>query len=394
LLRTDITQFYPALYTHTIPWALHTKLVCKTALSTPDKGKSLTGSLIDSALQCANEGQTHGIPIGPDASLVVAEVLLAAIDQALIARCPNLVRGFRYVDDFELAFTKLSDAEQVLMELQGILASFELNLNPRKTKIQELPIPLDDSWAIELGRFPLRRKGTAISQRNDFIALFSRAFELAVERPEDSILKYVIARVQNEDVDTKGWRAFQNCVLGAAGAEPSSLATAFGTLHHAATTGGHSVSKAPLAEVFEGIILRHAPRGEGSEVAWALWGALAWSVPLSADVARAVGTLDDDVVALLSLDADSRGLFPAGSLDKQQWSNIVSQAGVLLTEHWLLAYEANHQKWLASPALAKHAEFKAMEKAGVSFYDRAENRPQVPSAAGGIPGGRLSDFYA
>jgi hypothetical protein len=112
-------------------------------------------------------------------------------------------------------------------------------------------------------------------------------------------------------------------------------------------------------------------------------GALAWSVPLSADVTRAVGTLDDDVVALLSLDVDSRGLFPAGSLDKQHWSNIVTQPGVLLTEHWLLAYEANHQKWLASPAVAKHAEFKAMEKAGVSFYDRAENRPQVPSAAGG-----------
>ena len=331
LLRTDITQFYPALYTHTVPWALHTKAVCKAALATAGKGKLLVGNQIDVALQRMNEGQTHGIPIGPDASLVVAEVLLAAVDQALIARCPGLVRGYRYVDDYELSFAKLSDAEQVLTDLQGVLASFELNLNPRKTKIQELPMPLDEGWAVELGRFPIRVKGTPVAQRNDLAALFSRAFEIVSSRPEDAVLRYAVARVQNEDVDTKGWRTLQNCVLGAAIADPSTMAAVLGTLHQIATTGGHAVSKSPLAETFEAVIARHAPRGEGSEVAWALWGALAWSVPLSADVARAVSTSDDNVVALLALDADARGLFPAGSLNKQSWSNTLSQPDVLRT---------------------------------------------------------------
>jgi len=32
----------------------------------------------------------------------------------------------------------------------------------------------------------------------------------------------------------------------------------------------------------------HAPRGQGSEVAWALWGALAWAVPLSDEAAKLV----------------------------------------------------------------------------------------------------------
>jgi hypothetical protein len=86
LLVTDINQFYPTIYTHTIPWALHTKTVCKAALR-GGKGKKapvLLGNSIDRALQAMNEGQTHGIPIGPDTSLVVAELLLAAVDVALV----------------------------------------------------------------------------------------------------------------------------------------------------------------------------------------------------------------------------------------------------------------------------------------------------------------------
>lgn len=97
LLKTDINQFYPTLYTHTVPWALHSKTLCKAQLLKPGKGSHLLGNKIDKALQCLNEGQTHGIPIGPDASLVVAEVLLAAVDAELLNRCGNAICGFRYV---------------------------------------------------------------------------------------------------------------------------------------------------------------------------------------------------------------------------------------------------------------------------------------------------------
>src|SRR4051812_48618188 len=65
LLRTDIDQFYPSIYTHAVPWALHTKSVCRAALTAPGGGATLVGNQIDKALQCMMDGQTHGIPIGP-----------------------------------------------------------------------------------------------------------------------------------------------------------------------------------------------------------------------------------------------------------------------------------------------------------------------------------------
>ena len=391
VLCTDIAQFYPTIYTHTIPWALHTKATCKENLTTRPKRSSLLGDKIDKALMAINEGQTNGIPIGPDASLVAAEVLLAAVDSDLIARCPG-VSGYRYIDDYELSFSSLNAAEDTLGELQNILASYELQLNPRKTQIHELPRPLDDSWAHTLGQFQIR-DGSAVQQRNDIIALFSVAFELAATIREEPVLRYAVARVQGLTVEEKGWHALENCLLGAASVEPAALASTFGTLFKVATASKQNVSQSPLAAMLETVILRHAPRAHGSEVAWALWGALAWGLKMSSAVASVVSAMDDDVVALLALDAETRDLFPAGALNKTAWQLVLNQSDVLIKEHWLLAYEANRQGWLSTPAVAQNPEFQAMNTAQVSFYDRTKNIPQYPAAALGIPGGALPDFY-
>ena len=391
VLCTDIAQFYPTIYTHTIPWALHTKATCKAELTTRRKGANLLGNKIDKALMAINEGQTHGIPIGPDASLVAAEVLLAAVDSDLIARCPQ-VSGYRYVDDYELSFRSLSDAEGTLVELQNILASYELSLNPRKTKIHELPRALDDSWAHTLGQFQIR-DGSAVQQRNDIIALFSLAFELAATIREKPVLRYAVARVRGLTVEENSWHVLQNCLLGAATTEPAALASTFGTLFKVATASNQNVSQSPLAAMLETVILTHAPRAHGSEVAWALWGALAWGLKMSRTVAIAVSAMDDDVVALLALDAETRDLFPAGALNKTAWQLALNQPDVLEGEHWLLAYEANRQGWLSTPAVAQNPAFLAMNTAQVSFYDRTKNIQQYPAAALGIPGGTLPDFY-
>ncbi|MCC7416637.1 MAG: RNA-directed DNA polymerase [Acidobacteria bacterium] len=394
LVRTDISQFYPTLYTHAIPWALHGKQQAKAALAAKNKGSHLLGNKIDKALSNMNDGQTHGVPIGPDTSLVVAEIVLAAADNLLETRCKGLVRGFRYVDDYELSFATLRDAEQVLADIQGVLSEYELALNPRKTGVQELPQALDGRWASDLSRFKIRDSGHSIAQRNDLVGLFSLAFEAAAAAPEDSVLRYAVARVQSLDVSARAWRTFQNCLLGAASADSSTLPTVLGTLYKVSAATGDAVSKAPLAEVCESVVLRHAPRGQGSEVAWALWAACAWKLALSVDAIKAVGAMDDDVVSLLALYAESQGLFAAGGIDKTRWSALASDVRALESEHWLLAYEANRQGWLPAPAVAAEPEFAAMHAAGVSFFDGAACTPQYPAAALALPGGQLPDYYA
>jgi hypothetical protein len=71
LLVADISEFYNSIYTHSISWALHTKAFAKAH----QKGNIL-GNRLDRATQHAQYGQTIGIPIGPDTSLVIAELIL------------------------------------------------------------------------------------------------------------------------------------------------------------------------------------------------------------------------------------------------------------------------------------------------------------------------------
>lgn len=391
LLRSDITQCYPSIYTHAVGWAMHTKAICKALLP---GGGHLLGNKIDKALRGMNEGQTHGILIGPDTSLVVAEIVLAAIDDSLITQCPGLIRGFRHVDDYELSFATLRDAEAVRATLQGLLAEYGLFLNPRKTSLLELPAPLEDGWGTELRRFNISDKTHPVAQRNDLGSLLNRAFEIASEYPTQSILRYAVSRLQSLDVEARAWRTFQNCVLGAASADASTVAIALGVLYQVSNKGGHVVARSPLSDVFETLIRVHAPRGQGSEVAWALWGALAWAVPLSDEAGKLVSEMPDNVVALLALHAEAVGLFSAGVLDKTKWNDAVKQPDVLTSENWLLGYEAHQQGWLVTPAVAADPVFAAMSAAAVSFYDLAEAKPQFPLAARGIPGGLLPNYYA
>lgn len=394
VLCTDINQFYPTIYTHTIPWAMHTKAACKVNLAKPKQNKAtLLGDLIDHDLRVMNEGQTHGIPIGPDASLVAAELLLAAIDDELLRRCPGL-SGFRYIDDYDLSFATLSEAEHALTEVQSVMAAYELQLNPRKTTIQPLPKPLDDSWAHELREFPVRDATEPIRQRNDIVALFSRAFELAAAHPEKPVLRYAVARLQGHTVADRAWHAFQNCLLGAVGADAATLPWALGCLYKVSAQSGNAVALTPLASALEAVIRTHAPRKQGNEVAWALWAARSWGVPLSSSAGAVIAEMDDDVVALLALDCLVSGILPSGAVDPTRWEASVAEPDALKSEHWLLAYQAYVSGLLPVPAMAAEPDFQAMAKGGVSFYDSTQNAPQFPGAATKLPGGELEDFYA
>src|SRR6266404_2258130 len=139
LLRADISRFYSSIYTHSIPWALHGKEFSKKN----KKAKNL-GNQLDELLRNCQDGQTNGIPIGPDTSLLMAELLLSRIDAELEKRN---ISGLRYVDDYELGFDTEAEALEGLSILQEALLRFELHLNPSKTRILPLPQRIEETWA-------------------------------------------------------------------------------------------------------------------------------------------------------------------------------------------------------------------------------------------------------
>ena len=99
-----MTSFFPTIYTHTIPWALHTKPVAKANKGKGKKSPQLLGNLLDIRCMSLQDGQTIGLPIGPDTSHILAELIRVAIDLELHSQLSSWPPGFRYVDDFFLFF--------------------------------------------------------------------------------------------------------------------------------------------------------------------------------------------------------------------------------------------------------------------------------------------------
>ena len=385
-IRTDIGQFYPSLYTHSVPWALHTKTYAKA------HRKGTIGADLDIALRKQQWGQTVGIPIGPDASLVVAEAVLTAVDIAMEKQFKKLV-GFRYVDDYELCLRNLREAEQALADLQGALAEYELVLNPRKTTIEEGPAPVDASWVCQLRQATFRDRPRA--RLNDTVDFINRALQLAVEHPTEAVLRYALERTKTIALEGTGKRTLHALVLGVAVCEPSTLPVALGLLYQE-ELAGRSPAKDDLAQTFDSIIERHAPLAHGSEVAWCLWGALRFGVRLSLRSAKKLFLMTDDVVALLTLQARVAGLLPASAVDLELWTEIVARPDALREEHWLLSYEAVTRGWLGTDA-ALHADpfFGVLANAGVRFFDDSQvaSAPAFSGAAAAVPGGTLHFDY-
>ena len=145
ILQADISNFYGSIYTHTIPWALHGKAEARAALS-GKPSEELLGDTLDKLCRAMQDGQSVGLPVGPDASLLLAEVILSKVDNSVLAACAG--KGFRFIDDYELVFDSELRAIEIRTALQSALAEFRLTLNPLKTGIRRLPVGLDDDSVV------------------------------------------------------------------------------------------------------------------------------------------------------------------------------------------------------------------------------------------------------
>jgi hypothetical protein len=163
-----------------------------------------------------------GIPIGPDTSLLLAEIILSALDTRLTER--GITSGFRYIDDYELGFKTLSEAEAALAFLQEVLNDYELALNPSKTTIVKLPITTEPLAISELRTFQFRP--SVSGQQSDILRYFDRAFVLANESPEEGILKYAISRLSGEGIHSSNWELLEKLLLQSVMSEPGAISLA------------------------------------------------------------------------------------------------------------------------------------------------------------------------
>jgi hypothetical protein len=287
----------------------------------------------------------------------------------------------------EIGVSSISEAEDVLGTLQGLLASYQLSLNPRKTRISELPEPqeADGIWDLRAWEF----SDSARVQARQLVGYFDRLSKGICADRGGTLAAYAIARLQSVTCKAENASLLQDLLLQVLVTEPS-CARQVMEMFALQRWGGLTVSSDSFAKAADALILRHAPMGHGSEVAWALWGSITHRVPISEGSARVLQRMEDNFVGLLTLHAREQGLTPQ-SLDVGAWQSCLT-SGQLRGENWLLVYESCVQKWLV-PAdgrdlCTEDPFFKELRAAGVSFYDKAAS--PLPPAQAQVSGGSAS----
>ena len=158
LVKTDISRFYPTIYTHSIAWAAYGKERVKSNLKLYKV--SLAGRL-DILVRSCNRNQTIGNPIGPETSRIIAEVISSRIDSDFQIKMPGIPKESldRLQDDWFIGINTLERAEMVLSAITAIYRNYGLEINGGKTSIEHNIASSGTSWISEIGAFLSHRAG-------------------------------------------------------------------------------------------------------------------------------------------------------------------------------------------------------------------------------------------
>ena len=131
LLKTDVSNCYGSLYTHSIAWALHGREVAKGQKN----DKSLLGNKVDDHIKNSRHGQTNGITQGSVLMDIIAELVLAYVD-SLITEKLSGEKDFhilRYRDDYSVFTQNDQRAAEIVKLISNCLLQVGMQLGASKT---------------------------------------------------------------------------------------------------------------------------------------------------------------------------------------------------------------------------------------------------------------------
>lgn len=187
-VHADISDCYGSVYTHSISWALVGKEVAKQGQG----NSSLWYNKLDCAYRNIQDGETKGIPIGPDTSSIAAELILSQIDKAL-----SKYDYIRYIDDYKCFCETKEEADAFIRDLSHELEVFKLKLNTKKTKIMDLPKAINEDWVRKL-RQAIDWKEVNYFNKNKVIGFMDLSSELFAKNPGDSTIRYAVKVLKNK----------------------------------------------------------------------------------------------------------------------------------------------------------------------------------------------------
>ncbi len=366
ILQTDVLSFYHAIYTHSVPWALHGKRAAKRNRSVSDP--AFFGNKIDTLLRAGQDGQTIGIPVGPDTSRIISEIILCAIEKNINSEIFSKVSaGYRYMDDLFLCFQSHVDAESFLAALRDSVLSFDLQLNASKTRIIDALAFNEEIWPGEIAQLKIGRSPE--DQRRNIIRFFTEVIKHSKTLPDESIASFAIRKTSRVLIQRDNWDIYESFILRIARENSNCLDSIVKILCTYAAIG-YPIS-VNVKSFIESMIEAHAPYNHYYEVAWVLWLCRSLNIKIGERATKLVAKVENSICACLVLMLRGRRLL-TGRGSVTDWIGDVTKDD-LYGQHWMVIYEAGTRLGWALPG-AKEAvdddpHFKALRDEKVTFFD-------------------------
>ncbi len=125
IIECDIANFYDRLNIHRLN---------STLLSMGNINNKIINMIDELLLFWANR-DSYGLPVGSNASRILAETFLIEIDNYLLS---NNIRFCRFVDDYRFFATDVTEANKILSAFVEILNKHGLSINLGKTKMRDI----------------------------------------------------------------------------------------------------------------------------------------------------------------------------------------------------------------------------------------------------------------
>lgn len=381
LVKTDITRFYPSLYTHSIPWAAYGKETVKGSL------KYYDGSLadrLDVLVRSCNRNQTVGIPIGPETSRILAEIVSSRIDHEFSQHFLNASKDGKGInpktvdrlqDDWTVGTSSLEQAENILSVITKCYREYGLEINGAKTSVTHLMKSGEPNWKSEIASFLSHRRGALRGGR--LVEFLTLCIKLQLNTPSEPVLNYALSIIEGHTFRTEDLEAVETFLLKAAAIAPISLDRICRIVLNINHETG-KLSKRRLASRFVELAERHFENGSLYEVIWLLFTVRGLKQPfLSKRIIELSEAAQSSALRLILLDMDQLGLC-IKSPPKSIWQKEISAERCLTDWTWLYSYESVRKGWLnATPAFLNSPFLKPMHSRDVVFYDPKRNVPRA-----------------
>ncbi len=370
VVRTDISRYFHSIYTHSIPWALHGKPESKKDRNL--ESETIFGNRLDYIIRQAQDGQTVGIPVGPDFSRFTSEIIGKAIDAKFREAYGDQCILIRHVDDIFIGADNYDQAAQLLNGIRDAIRKFQLDINDNKTSIVATNLDLEPFWPVRIRREIENFSGNnpkagGSSTSHDFVYFLDEIVRIANSENDDGVVKYALRKMDEFNLWDDYWHLVEPFLVRSAINFPHCWDYIARIVSWRKRTQG--INKALWNKVVSKSLSASAASGHDSEVCWALWLAKEAGFSVGLETQEAILEKCGALSVTLALD-----VFTTTNADfKYPKAKLLDRLGdrPILGNDWLLSYEADRlfDYKLKTKNLNPPTLFEELYKNNVEFYD-------------------------